>query len=95
MTDDRPQTMKDVSHTNPYTGESAGHLFTRGPILAADGGHEDVDADETATETESNDRTEAEDSQTMKDVCHTPPHDATDANRVFERGGKEQVRGDE
>ncbi|GAB3029050.1 hypothetical protein [Natronobiforma cellulositropha] len=81
MTDDR-QTMKDVSHTNPYTGESAGHLFSRGPVVAADGGHEEADG---TRQTE----------QTMKDVSHTPPYGSSEANRVFERGGREHGRGDE
>lgn len=67
--------MRDVSHTNPYTGKSAGNLFARGRTVVADGGRE---GREEPTE-------EATDA-TMKDVSHTPPHDADGANRVFERG---------
>jgi hypothetical protein len=73
MTDD----MQDVSHTNPYTGESFGEqvqVFDRGTTVAADGG-ERPDAD-----------TETTDEQTMKDVDHTPPNDSDGANRVYERG---------
>ncbi len=70
--------MKRVSHTNPYTGESTGQLFTRGPIVAADGGRANaVDSDRD------------DDERRMKDVSHTPPKEAEDANRVFERGGSE------
>ena len=79
--------MKDVSHTNPYTGETVGQLFSRGPIVVADGGRatavpsNDDDGDENETNERAGDK--------MKDVSHTPPHDADDANRVFERGGSE------
>ncbi|MFC4989952.1 hypothetical protein [Saliphagus infecundisoli] len=65
--------MRDVSHTSPYTGKSAGNLFARGRTVVADGGRDEGrDADEEPA--------------TMKDVSHTPPHDADDVNRVFERG---------
>ncbi len=37
---DTTRTMADVSHSNPYTGRRAGHLFHRGPTVAADGGEE-------------------------------------------------------
>lgn len=37
MTDDT-QRMKDVDHTHPYDDTSAGALFARGPVVAADGG---------------------------------------------------------
>jgi hypothetical protein len=39
--------MKDVDHTHPHMDSAFGTAFTRGPAVAADGGHE---ADET-TET--------------------------------------------
>ncbi|APW97893.1 hypothetical protein CHINAEXTREME_08910 [Halobiforma lacisalsi AJ5] len=81
-------TMAGVSHTNPYTGETAGHLFSRGPIVATDGG------EPAATDPNGNgERTSADaepTSKTMKDVEHTPPHDADDANDVFERGGEHE-----
>ncbi|WP_226007583.1 hypothetical protein [Natrinema salinisoli] len=83
---DNTDTMADVSHTNPYTGETAGRLFNRGPIVAADGGEPEATA---ADETESTD-TEG----TMRDVDHTPPKEADDANRVFERGTEHGRRSD-
>ncbi|ARS88636.1 hypothetical protein [Natrarchaeobaculum aegyptiacum] len=80
MTDDTTDTMADVSHTNPYTGETAGRLFTRGPTVAADGGQTDGSG-ETPTG-----GTGEKPPARMADVDHTPPHDATDVTRVFERG---------
>ncbi|MGQ3410874.1 hypothetical protein ACT4ML_01225 [Natrinema sp. LN54] len=77
-TDDTTETMADVSHTNPYTGETAGRLFSRGPTVVADGG------ESAATEASANGRTETD--ETMRSVDHTPPKQADDANRVFERG---------
>ncbi|MFP8951519.1 hypothetical protein ACLI4Z_00915 [Natrialbaceae archaeon A-arb3/5] len=75
-TDDQ-RTMDAVSHTNPYTGETAGRLFSRGSTVVADGGHsaatDSIGADE-------------ESSRTMTGVDHTPPTDTDDINRVFERG---------
>ncbi|WP_254761547.1 hypothetical protein [Natrinema marinum] len=83
MSEDNPtDTMADVSHTNPHTGETAGRLFDRGPTVAADGG---TDRSER-TATDSNGRTDDEPTDTMADVDHTPPQDAEGANRVFERG---------
>ncbi|MFB6130144.1 MAG: hypothetical protein ABEJ28_04915 [Salinigranum sp.] len=32
------ETMADVSHTHPHTGETFGDAFRRGPTIAADGG---------------------------------------------------------
>ncbi|PCR91530.1 hypothetical protein [Natrinema ejinorense] len=83
-TDDTTETMGDVSHTNPYTGRTAGQLFSRGPTVAADGGEPDPAAAEP-------DETDGADERTgrktkMRDVDHTPPNSADDANRVFERG---------
>ncbi|MFA9426269.1 hypothetical protein [Natronorubrum sp. A-ect3] len=76
---DTSETMADVGHTNPYTGETAGQLFSRGPTVATDGGEPSA--------TDRNRRTE---SRTMKDVDHTPPKQAADANRVFERGSEHE-----
>ena len=87
MTDDTTDTMADVSHTNPYTGETAGRLFSRGPTVAADGG-EPAATDDTG-------HTATKPTRTMADVDHTPPHDADDANRVFERGRTRDVEDEE
>ena len=81
--------MRNVSHTNPYTGETAGHLFRRGPVVAADGGRREAvnaDADDDDEEPQS-DRDQQ--TATMEDVSHTPPNESENANRVFERGGSE------
>ncbi|MFC6906365.1 hypothetical protein [Halalkalicoccus tibetensis] len=69
MTDEK-QRMKDVDHTHPYDDRSAGALFARGPVVAADGGRDP----------------NREPNESMKDVDHTPPHDEEGATRVFERG---------
>ncbi|QLG48947.1 hypothetical protein [Natrinema halophilum] len=105
MTDnDTTDTMADVSHTNPDTGETAGRLFNRGPTVAADGGERTADSrssseqrsdggtptSETADETDES--TDA--AGTMRDVDHTPPKEADDANRVFERGTEHGRRSD-
>ncbi|GAB7017749.1 hypothetical protein [Halostagnicola bangensis] len=84
---DSGNTMAEISHTNPYTDESTGQLFSRGPIVAADGGRSEVvDPEDERTTT---DETGTTDERTMKTVSHTPPTEETDANRtnrVFERG---------
>ena len=77
MSNNETDTMADVDHTNPYTGETAGQLFSRGPTVVADGGRDAAEPTE---------RTDEEPTDTMADVDHTPPQDAEDANRVFERG---------
>jgi hypothetical protein len=66
-------TMKDVSHTHPETGETFGHVYRRGPAVA-DGG-----------ETPTDESTEATPEETMADVAHTPPH-GDGANEVWKRG---------
>lgn len=94
--------MKAVSHANPYTGETAGQLFNRGPIVAADGGRANAADDERAADDDERAReranaveegraaTDGEESpERMRDVSHTPPNESDDANRVFERGGRE------
>ena len=70
-TESARRTLGEIEHTNPYTDETAGHLFRRGPVLTTDGGRAEEDE-----ETE----------QEIKDGSHTPPNDSEDANRVFERG---------
>ncbi|KMT45834.1 hypothetical protein EL22_27105 [Halostagnicola sp. A56] len=76
--------MAEVSHTNPYTDESTGQLFSRGPTVAADGGR----ANAVESNDEQTDRP-ATGERTMETVSHTPPTEATETNRtnrVFERG---------
>ncbi|SEW10841.1 hypothetical protein [Natrinema salifodinae] len=92
---DTTDTMADVSHTNPSTGETAGRLFNRGPIVAADGGKPAATESDEADETDEADgSTGTETDATMRDVDHTPPHRADDANRVFERGVDHERRTD-
>ncbi|MFC4245618.1 hypothetical protein ACFOZ7_01130 [Natribaculum luteum] len=72
------RTMGEISHANPYTGETLGQVFSRGPIVAADGGR--------ANAVDAGDETEARSERTMRHVSHTPPDGSEGANRVFERG---------
>ncbi|MXV62041.1 hypothetical protein GS429_08200 [Natronorubrum sp. JWXQ-INN-674] len=96
------RTIGEIDHTNPYTGETAGQLFSRGPIVVTDGGDPnsttrattdgdaDVDVDTESEEptTDSTDRPGEDGS--MKSVDHTPPNQAEDANAVFERGSEHE-----
>jgi hypothetical protein len=65
--------MQSVSHTHPYTGETFGTVYRRGPAVA-DGG-------------ESPSRRDTTPADEMKDVDHTPPH-GDGANDVWERGSE-------
>ncbi|WP_440989421.1 hypothetical protein [Haloarchaeobius baliensis] len=80
-TDNR--TMADVSHTNPFTGESMGQVFEHGVTIVADGGRDPVREDARPFDAGEPDDG---DSEVMADVRHTTDDDA--ANRVFERGGE-------
>ena len=89
-----PATMREISHRNPFTGETAGHFLVRGPIVRTDGGEETRPTDESAAdsrEEHDGDDESDEHARKMKNVDHTPPKDAADANRVFERGGRESI----
>ena len=82
--------MKDVSHTNPYTGETVGQLFSRGPVVVADGGRANaVPSNDDEVDDEHDAENDEHEADKMRDVSHTPPKDAEGANRVFERGGSE------
>lgn len=78
------RTMRDASHTNPYTDESFGETvaYSRGRIAVVDGGEAettdgtDSETDQTATE------------ETIGDVDHTPQRDAPDASGVYQRGAE-------
>lgn len=100
---DDEQTMADVSHTNPHTGESFGDTvaYERGPTVVVDGGEagavpdpeadDDTDTDDAEAHLDADDaETHAEDDEqeTMGDVPHTPPYDAPDPNAVHMRGGE-------
>ena len=68
--DDR---MKDISHTNPYTGETFTTVYERGPAVADGSGEPDPSPEMTGG------------SETMKDIDHTPRNE-TGANDVWKRG---------
>jgi hypothetical protein len=72
-TEDRPEhsTMTDVSHTNPYTGESMGQVFEHGVTIVADGGRDPTREDER--------RAEPFDAEPDEDDP-SEPSDATDEN---------------
>jgi hypothetical protein len=80
--DENDRSMGEISHTNPYTGEVAGRLLSRGPTVVADGGTRPSERQPAATD--STDRSGTD--RRMKDVSHTPPNGTEDANGVFERG---------
>lgn len=82
---DETQSMKDIDHTHPYGGRSAGALFARGPVVAADGG-EPSEGRRSSSEVSSDGGRDTEENGRMKDVDHTPPHGEEGATRVFERG---------
>jgi len=78
----------EISHTNPYTDESFGETTTyqRGPVVAADGGHD------PEREQEAEDEEEPED-DTLRDIDHEPP-DGEGTQATYERGneGRDAVR---
>ncbi len=83
-------TMADVSHRNPYTGDTMGAVFRRGPAVAdggvADGSVPDAAdaADSDAADAGAGDA--AADATAMRDIDHTPRND--DVNAVWARGGR-------
>jgi hypothetical protein len=79
---DKP-TMRDASHTNPYTDESFGETvaYSRGRVAVVDGGEATTaDADEAEAEKAAE--------ETIGDVDHTPQRDAPDASGVYQRGAE-------
>ncbi|KAB1196276.1 MULTISPECIES: hypothetical protein [Haloferax] len=65
--------MRDISHTNPNTGETFTTVYERGPAVA-DGSGETAESPEMTGG-----------SETMDDVDHTP-RNKTGANEVWKRG---------
>ncbi|MGZ0745853.1 hypothetical protein [Haloparvum sp. AD34] len=93
QSEDRP-TMGDVSHTNPYTNETFGGIYRRGPAVAdggaapkvvdgEDGTSAAVDASDSATDS----------TQTMGEIDHTPRD--LNVNNVWDRGDSGFVPGDD
>jgi hypothetical protein len=72
MTDDN-DTLGEMSHTNPITGEVFGstQTYSRGQTIAADGGAAEAVPEKT---------------ETLGDVSHTPPGDSDGAQRAYDRG---------
>jgi hypothetical protein len=90
--DENDRSMREISHTNPYTGEVAGRLLSRGPTVVADGGERPSERQPAATDSTDRSGTDRQ----MKNVSHTPPNGTEDANDVFERGreyGREREEG--
>jgi len=83
MTND-PETLGEVSHTNPYTGQVFGRTqtYSRGTTVAADGGEPDAGGDTDVDE---------EDAETLADLSHEAPEadDADGTQRTFNRGERE------
>jgi hypothetical protein len=75
---DESQTLKGISHTNPYTGQVFGETQTygRGKVVAADGG----EADSSGSD---------DDDETLADVPHTTPEETDGVQRTFDRGESE------
>lgn len=73
------QTMGEVNHTNPMTGETFGdsQVFERGKVAVVDGGEA-----ETAGEAEDADH----DDEPMGDIDHAPRENAPSTNEVYTRG---------
>jgi hypothetical protein len=76
-----PETLGEMSHTNPYTGQVFGDTQTygRGKAVAADGGEAAAEAAETGEE-------RRDDEATMRDVAHEPPGNADGAQAAYDRG---------
>jgi hypothetical protein len=72
MIDETRQTLREMSHTAPYTDEAFGDVmvYHRGPVVATDGGE---------------DPSREDGSEQLADINHTPPHGES-VNRVYERG---------
>ncbi|WP_197424966.1 hypothetical protein [Natronomonas sp. CBA1123] len=87
--DDTPETLGEMSHTNPITGEVFGstQTYSRGKTVAADGGEANA---VSRPSSESSDGGEAnavpDETETLGDVSHTPPGDSDGAQRAYDRG---------
>ena len=92
-----PDTLGEVSHTNPYTGAVFGETqtYSRGRTVAADGGREANEDPDSGAETDGEARREAEaetetETETLADVKHTGGGEGGNGDapqRTFDRGG--------
>ncbi|WP_411963427.1 hypothetical protein [Haloferax sp. YSMS24] len=71
--DDDDERMRDISHTNPNTGETFTTVYERGPAATDGGGASRSPPEMTGG------------SETMEDIDHTPRNE-TGANDVWKRG---------
>ena len=82
---EKPETLGEISHTNPYTGRvfCETQTYGRGTVVAADGGERDVTDGEPSLQ---------DDGDTLADISHTSTDDDdVDATqRTFTRSGREQ-----
>lgn len=76
--DEPRQSMREIQHTHPYTDETFGAVYRRGPMLA-DGGR--TDAKRAGTPTSDSDA----DRQSMASIDHVGPSDER-PNAVWNRG---------
>ncbi|WP_299234909.1 hypothetical protein [Natronomonas sp.] len=86
---ERPDTLGDLSHTNPYTGAVFGDTQTygRGRTVAADGGREAHEEPGGGAETDGEAQWESEtETETLADVEHAGG-DGNASQRTFDRGG--------
>ena len=74
--------MGKISHTHPYTGETFGTVYRRGPAVADGGSSDSAGNDEDCPE-----GVDPTTGECLGDVDHTPPHGDT-PNDVWERGGE-------
>lgn len=95
-TDAEQETLGELSHTNPYTGETFGdtQTYTRGRLVATDGGDTAV-AGNSSSSPATTDVTEADtvDSdatteRTLGDISHTPPRNAPRASAAYMQGNE-------
>jgi hypothetical protein len=89
-----PETLGEMSHTNPHTGDAFGatQTYDRGRTIAADGGEAAAaDGGDAEAPPEEADEERAEQ---LRDVDHTPPGDSEGTHGVYERGneGREENR---
>lgn len=91
MSEDNRETMGEISHTHPYTGETFGGVYRRGPAIA-DGGESSpvrtgpiADATpESDTDADKKRERNADRDARMRDVDH---ESSATANEVWARGG--------
>jgi hypothetical protein len=97
--DDTPDTLGELSHTNPFTNQAFGttQTYDRGRTIAADGGSDperEAEGEDEAADDETATGGGEGEPEELGDVEHRPPGDAEGTNGVYERGheGREENR---